>query len=78
MECFCQRFNLESLIHTSACFKNSKHLWSIDLIMADSPLSFQSLSTIETGLSDFQKNHNYYHETVSSENEAKSYYWDWQ
>ena len=42
--------------------------------MADIPLSFQSLSTIETGLSDFQKNHNYYHETVSSENEAKSYY----
>ena len=46
--------------------------------MADSPLSFQSLYTIETGLSDFQKNDNHYHESVSSENEAKGYYWDWQ
>ena len=42
--------------------------------MADSPLSFQSLYTIETGLSDFQKNDNHYHEGVSSENEAKGYY----
>ena len=55
METFCESYGLKNLIKVHTCRKNSKHLSCIDLILTNSPLSFQSSGVIETGLSDFHK-----------------------
>ena len=52
MSNFCEPYNLSSLIKESTCYKNPS---SIDLILTNSPHSFQSSSVVETGLPDFHK-----------------------
>ena len=48
-------YNLKSLVKQKTCFKNPDNLSCIDLILANSPRSFQDSSVFETGLSDFHK-----------------------
>ena len=55
MKEFCQMYNLKSLIRVPTCFKNPENPSCIDLILTNSPRSFQSSCAIETGLSDFHK-----------------------
>ena len=55
METFCEASGLKNLIKVSTCHKNPQNPCCIDIIVTNSPLSFQSSSVIETGLSDFHK-----------------------
>ena len=55
MSDFCESYNLSSLIKESTCYKNPENPSCIDLILTNSPRSFQYSSAIETGLSDFHK-----------------------
>ena len=55
MSNFCESYNLSSLIKESTCYKNPENPSSIDLILTNSPHSFQCSSVVETGLSDFHK-----------------------
>ena len=55
MEDFCLNYNLSNLIKGSTCFKNTENPSCIDLILTNSPKSFQHSMAIETGLSDFHK-----------------------
>ena len=52
---FCESYNLSSLIKESTCYKNPENPSSIDLILTNSPHSFQCSSVVETGLSVFHK-----------------------
>ena len=52
---FCNSYNLHSLCHKSTCYKNLEKPSCIDLILTNSPRSFQNTQTIEIGLSDFYK-----------------------
>ena len=52
---FCVRYNLRSLIKEPTCYKNPENPTCIDLILTNSPRSFQNSCVIETGLSDFHK-----------------------
>ena len=47
--------NLKTLIKQKTCFKNPENPTCIDLILTNSPRSFQNSSVFETGLSDFHK-----------------------
>ena len=47
--------NLKTLIKQKTCFKNPENPTCIDLILTNSPWSFQSSSVFETALSDFHK-----------------------
>ena len=47
--------NLKILIKQKTCFKNPENPTCIDLILINSPRSFQNSSVFETGLSDFHK-----------------------
>ena len=47
--------NLKTLINQKTCFKNPENPTCIDLILTNSPWSFQSSSVFETALSDFHK-----------------------
>ena len=47
-------FNLKNLIKSEICCINN-HKSTIDLFFTNKPLSFQGISTTETGLSDFHK-----------------------
>ena len=55
METFCEYYGLKKLIKVSTCHKNPQNPSCIDLILTNSPLSFQSSGVIETGHSDFHK-----------------------
>ena len=55
MESFCESFRFKSLIKDPTCFKNPENPSCIDLILTNSPYSFQHSCGIETGLSDFHK-----------------------
>ena len=55
MEKFCGSYWLKNLIKIPTCQKNPQNPSCIDLILMNSPLSFQSSGVIETGLSDFHK-----------------------
>ena len=55
MESFCESFRFKSLIKDPACFINPENPSCIDLILTNSPYSFQHSCVIETGLSDFHK-----------------------
>ena len=55
MEDFCLNYNLSNLIKEPTCFKNTENPSCIDLILTNSPKSFQHSMAIETGLSDFHK-----------------------
>ena len=48
-------YNLKSLVKQKTCFKNPGNPSCIDLILTNSPRSFQDNSVFETGLSDFHK-----------------------
>ena len=52
---FCESYNFKSLIKDPTCFKNPENPSCIDLILTNSPYSFQNYCVIETGLSDFHK-----------------------
>ena len=47
--------NLESLVKQKTCFKNTDNSSCIELILTNSPRSFQDSSLFEAGLSDFHK-----------------------
>ena len=53
MKTFCDNCNLTSLIKQPTCYKNPNNPTCIDLILSNTPRSFQSTCVIETGLSDF-------------------------
>ena len=55
MESFCELYRFKSLIKDPTCFKNPENPSCIDLILTNSPYSFQNSCVIETGLSDFHK-----------------------
>ena len=52
---FCDTYGLKHLITKPTCFKNAQNPTCIDLIMANSPKSFQNSLCIETGISDYHK-----------------------
>ena len=55
MEDFCIRFNLISLIKDPTCYKNPDNPTCIDLMLTNSPRSFQNSCVVETCLSDFHR-----------------------
>ena len=52
---FMNIYNLKSLIKEKTCYKNPERPSCIDLILTNSPRSFQNSNVFETGLSDFHK-----------------------
>ena len=52
---FCDTYKLRSLVKHPTCFKNPEIQSCIDLLSTNKPLSFQTTTVIETGLSDFHK-----------------------
>ena len=54
MNTFCDNYNLISLIKQPTCQKNPNNPICTDLILSNTPRSFQSTCVIETRLSDFQ------------------------
>ena len=52
---FCNSYNVRSLIFRPTCFKNPGNPSCIDLVLTNSPYSFQSRTGIEADLSDFNK-----------------------
>ena len=55
MKAFCESNSWSSLINESTCYKNPQNPLCIDLILTNSPYSFQNSYVIETGLSNFHK-----------------------
>ena len=55
MNAFCERYSLSSLIKEPKCYKNPANPSCIDLILKNSPRSFQNSNVVETGLSDFHR-----------------------
>ena len=55
MNCFCNIYNLFSLVKEPTCFKNSYYPSCTNLFFTNCPRSFENTVTIETGLSDFHK-----------------------
>ena len=52
---FCETYKLRNLVKHPTCFKNPGNPSSMDLLLTNKPLSFQTTTVIETGLSDFHK-----------------------
>ena len=52
---FCGTYKLRNLVKHPTCLKNPENPWCIDLLLTNKPLSFQTTTVIETGLSDFHK-----------------------
>ena len=52
---FCETYKLRSLVKHPTCFKNPENTSCIDLLLTNKPLSFQTTTVIEIGLSDFHK-----------------------
>ena len=52
---FCQLYDLKHLIKVPTCCKNPENPSIIDLMLTNSPYSYQNSCAIETGLSDFHK-----------------------
>ena len=55
MKSFCESYTLPSLIKEPTCHKSPQNPSCTDLILTNSPYSFQNSCAIETGLSDFHK-----------------------
>ena len=55
MKDFCDLYDLENLIKEPTCFKNTANPSSIDVLLTNSPNSFENSVAIETGLSDHHK-----------------------
>ena len=53
MKAFCNNYNLTSLIKQPTCYKCPNNPTCVDLILSNTPRSFQNTCVIETGLSDF-------------------------
>ena len=53
MKCFCDNYNLKSLIKQPTCYKNPDNPTCIDLLLTNAPRNFQSTCVLETGLPDF-------------------------
>ena len=52
---FCSSYNLTSMVNKATCYKNPDKSTCIDLILTNSPGSFQNSCVVETGLPDFHK-----------------------
>ena len=52
---FCETYKLRNLVKHPTCFKNPGNPSSMDLLLTNKPLSFQTTTVIERGLSDFHK-----------------------
>ena len=52
---FCDIYSFKNLIKEATCFKNPTNPKCIDLMLTNRNRSFQNLSVIESGLSDFYK-----------------------
>ena len=52
---FCDIYNLKNLVKDPTCYKNPDNPSCIDLFRTNRPRTFQCTTTIETGISDFQK-----------------------
>ena len=52
---FMSVYNLRNLVKQKTCFKNPENPLCIDLILTNSPRSFQNSNVFQTGLSDFRK-----------------------
>ena len=52
---FKSTYNIKSSVKQKTCFKNLDNRSCIDLILTNSPRSFQDSSVFEIGLSDFHK-----------------------
>ena len=52
---FCETNKLRNLVKHPTCFKNPQNPLCIDLLLTNKPLSSQTTTMIETGLSDFHK-----------------------
>ena len=59
MESFCESYRFKSLIKDPTCFNNPGNPSSIDLMLTNSPYSFQNSCVIETSPS-------YFHEMIVS------------
>ena len=55
MKTFCESYALYSLIKEPTCYKNPQNPSCIDLILTNSPCSFQNSCVIDAGLSDFHR-----------------------
>ena len=55
MGSFCELYRFKSLIKDSTYFRNPENSSCIDLMLTNSPYSFQFSCVIETDLSDFRK-----------------------
>ena len=53
---FIHDYNAVSIILEDTCYKSMSNARCFDLIITNSPYSFQSMSTFWIGLSDFHKN----------------------
>ena len=53
MKEFCSLNGLKNLINKPTCYKNSEKPTCIDLILTNQPTLFQSITVLETELSDF-------------------------
>ena len=52
---FCETYKLRSLVKHPNCLKTPENPSCIDLLLTNKPISFQTTTVIETGLSDFHK-----------------------
>ena len=52
---FCNVYNLLNFVKEPTCYKNPDNPSCIDLFLTNSPKCFQSIMTMETGISDFHK-----------------------
>ena len=52
---FCETYKLHNLVKHPTCFKNPENPSCIDLLLTNKPLSLQTITVIEKGLSDFHK-----------------------
>ena len=53
MKDFCETYGMKHLITEPTCFKNAQNPTCVDLIMTNSPKSFQHSLCIETGIFDY-------------------------
>ena len=51
----CDAFDFVNIIREPTCYKNPENISCIDLILTNTPHSFQNLGAIETGFSDFHR-----------------------
>ena len=56
---FLYEHNSKNLVKNKTCFKSLENPSCIDLFLTNSPLSFQNMVTMSTGLSDCHKNGDY-------------------